>query len=166
MPVALSANAAAGEAVQHIVLPITSREAMDFVDVTARLQQAVADSSITEGVLMIQSRHTTAGLLINEDEPLLIDDLREMFERLVPTYLTYRHDDFHRRNLTSTERVNGHAHCRAALLRTSEYLAISKGALSLGRWQRVFFVDFDGGQQRELWLTVMGRRTLVAGAKD
>jgi secondary thiamine-phosphate synthase enzyme len=165
MQVALSTNLAA-DAIQHIVLPITTRQAMEFVDVTARLQQAVAESLVVEGVLMIQSRHTTAGLLINEDEPLLIEDLTEMFERLVPTYLTFRHDDFHRRNLNAAERVNGHAHCRAALLRTSEYLAIIDGTLSLGRWQRVFFVDFDGGQQRELWLTVMGRRTLAPGATD
>ena len=165
MQVALSTNLAA-DAIQHIVLPVATRQAMEFVDVTARLQQAVTESLVVEGVLMVQSRHTTAGLLINEDEPLLIEDLTELFERLVPSYLTFRHDDFHRRNLSSAERVNGHAHCRAALLRTSEYLAITSGTLSLGRWQRVFFVDFDGGQQRELWLTVMGRRTLVPGATD
>jgi secondary thiamine-phosphate synthase enzyme len=136
---------------------------MEFVDVTARLHAAVAESLIAEGLLMIQSRHTTAGLLINEHEPLLLEDLAELFERLVPAHLAYRHDDFHRRfgDAASTERVNGHAHCRAALLRTSEYLAISNGELSLGCWQRVLFVDFDGGQQRELWLTLLGRRTLA-----
>jgi secondary thiamine-phosphate synthase enzyme len=139
---------------------------MEFVDLTARLNEVVAESLMIEGLLMVQSRHTTAGLLINEDEPLLLEDLTEFFERLVPASFTYRHDDFHRRtvNLTSTERVNGHAHCRAALLRTSECLPVTNGAVGLGCWQRVFFVDFDGGQQREVWLTLLGRRTLVPTA--
>lgn len=164
MQAALSPTGAAAEAVQHTALQITTRHAMEFVDVTTRLHEVVAESGIVDGLLMVHSRHTTAGLLINENEPLLLEDLAEMFERLVPTYFTYRHDDFHRRNLTSTERVNGHAHCRAALLRTSECLAVTNGGLSLGRWQRVFFVDFDGGQQRDVWLTLLGRRTRVPAA--
>jgi secondary thiamine-phosphate synthase enzyme len=150
----------AGE-VQHTILQVTTRDAMEFVDLTDRLQEVVASSGVVEGLLMIQSRHTTTGLLINENEPLLLDDLAELFERLVPTYFTYRHDDFHRRygDVNSAERVNGHAHCRAALLRTSESLAVTNGSLTLGRWQRVFLVDFDGGQQREVWLTLVGRST-------
>lgn len=162
MTAALVTPRLATDAIRHVVLPVTTRHATEFVDVTDHVQQIVAESRLVEGLVMIHSRHTTAGVLINENEPLLIADLADLFERLVPTCFTYRHDDFHRRNLASTERVNGHAHCRAALLRTSECLAIANGALSLGRWQRVFFVDFDGGQQRDLWLTLLGRSTRTA----
>ena len=59
-------------------------------------------------------------------------------------------------NIVPGERRNGHAHCRAALLRASECIAVSGGELDLGRWQRVFFVDFDGGQHRTLSLTFVG----------
>jgi secondary thiamine-phosphate synthase enzyme len=164
---AASIEDVAADVVQHAVLRIATRQTMEFVDVTTRLQQVVAESRIGEGLLMVQSRHTTAGVMINEHEPLLLEDLRELFERLVPTAHSYHHDDFQRRtgHLPSTERVNGHAHCRAALLRTSEYLAVTNGRLSLGRWQRVFFLDFDGGQQRELWVTVSGRRILAPSAR-
>jgi secondary thiamine-phosphate synthase enzyme len=55
------------------------------------------------------------------------------------------------------ERRNGHAHCRAALLRTSESLLVTDGALSLGRWQRIFLVEFDGGQRREIVAAMYGR---------
>jgi secondary thiamine-phosphate synthase enzyme len=74
-----------------------------------------------------------------------------MFERLIPAG-PYEHDDFGRRtvNLTPDERSNGHAHCRAALLRTSESVPIVDGALTLGRWQRVFLVEFDGPRRREV----------------
>jgi secondary thiamine-phosphate synthase enzyme len=153
----------AGDAVEHKVLQITTRCAMEFVDVTARLQEVVAESRVREGIAIVQSRHTTAGILINEHEPLLLQDLAELFERLAPASRAYRHDDFDHRTGTvaSTERVNGHAHCRAALLRSSEHLGVRHGALSLGRWQRVFFVDFDGGQRRELWVTVLGRTRAI-----
>jgi secondary thiamine-phosphate synthase enzyme len=149
----------ARDVVQHSVLQITTRRATEFVDVTARLQELVAASGVAHGMLMVQSRHTTAGILINEHERLLLQDLEELFERLAPASRPYRHDDFaHRPEIVDAgERVNGHAHCRAALLRTSECVGVSNGALSLGRWQRVFFVDFDGGQRRELWVTILGQ---------
>lgn len=160
MPMPLTARTSApGAMVRHIVIAVETRWATEFVDITAQLAGAVEESRVTEGMLIVQSRHTTAGLLINEHEPLLLTDLELMFERLVPASQPYAHDDFTRRtvNLTERERINGHAHCRAALLRTSEYVPIENGLLTLGRWQRVFLVDFDGGQQREVWLTFLGR---------
>ncbi len=96
--------------------------------------------------------------MINEHEPLLLDDLKAMFERLVPAGPT-QHDDFElpHRQPQPDERVNGHAHCRAALLRTSESMPIVDGALTLGRWQRVFLVEFDGGQRREVSVALTAR---------
>ena len=156
MPLAASSNAL-GAAVRHIVFTVETRWATEFVDITAQLAGAVEESGVMEGMLIVQSRHTTAGVLINEHEPLLLTDLELMFERLVPASREYAHDDLTRRtvNLTDRERTNGHAHCRAALLRTSEYLPIANGLLTLGRWQRVFLVDFDGGQRREVWVTLL-----------
>ena len=107
---------------------------------------------------MVQTRHTTTGLMINEHEPLLLDDLEALFERLAPAGEAYAHDDFAVRtvNLMPGERRNGHAHCRAALLRDSESRAGRPRRAALGRWQRVFLVDFDGGQVRTVSLTCMG----------
>ena len=154
----LAHEMAARATVHHECLTIETLHAMEFVDITDRLVEAVAASGVVDGLLSVHSRHTTAGIMINEHEPLLLEDLRAMFERLVPTEPAYAHDDLTRRtvNLTPRERRNGHAHCRAALLRTSETVSIVDGCLSLGRWQRVFFVDFDGGQRRELRLTILG----------
>ena len=157
MPLAPDAAAAANSTVHHEIITIETTEALELVDVTERLANVVRRLNITDGVLTVHSRHTTAGILINEHEPLLLDDLRAMFERLVPATLTYAHDDFTRRtaNLAPCERHNGHAHCRAALLRASEMVPIVAGQLSLGRWQRIFFVDFDGGQRREISITIV-----------
>jgi secondary thiamine-phosphate synthase enzyme len=105
----------------------------------------------------VVTRHTTTGLLLNEHEPLLASDLAAMFERLVPASASYAHDDFTRRlALQPGERVNGHAHCRAALLRASECVPVSGGVLALGRWQRVLFVDCDGGQPRQVAVVCVG----------
>jgi secondary thiamine-phosphate synthase enzyme len=144
--------------VRHVVLSVETHRSTEFVDLTPQLLTVVEQSGVAEGLLMLQVRHTTAALLINEHEPLLLADLEAMIERLVPRAAVYGHDDFSRRtvNLTPRERTNGHAHCRAALFRTSESLPITCGVLSLGRWQRIFLVDFDGGQRREVWLTLMG----------
>jgi secondary thiamine-phosphate synthase enzyme len=159
MPRVVSAGPAIGGVVRHMVISVETERPVELVDLTAQIAQAVEQSGVVEGLIMIQSRHTTAGLMINEHEPLLLADLELLFERLVPASIVYGHDDFTRRtvNLTPRERRNGHAHCRAALLRTSECLPITRGALTLGRWQRVFLVDFDGGQRRELWLTATGQ---------
>jgi secondary thiamine-phosphate synthase enzyme len=131
--------------------------ATEFVDVTDHLIEAVNRLGVRSGVLTVHSRHTTAGIMINEHEPLLLQDLRAMFERLIPEDAAYAHDDFRRRagNISPRERRNGHAHCRAALVRTSETIPIIAGVLALGRWQRVFFVDFDGGQRREIHLAIL-----------
>jgi secondary thiamine-phosphate synthase enzyme len=81
-----------------------------------------------------------------------------MFDRLAPSEKCYAHDDLSRRvvNLMPGERRNGHAHCRAAFLRTSEVVAVSAGELTLGRWQRVMLVEFDGGRSRDVSITLMG----------
>lgn len=148
--------------VRHLVLSVETVRPTEFVDVTGALAATVDAFGLSEGVVTIQTQHTTTGLLINEHEPLLLGDLEAMFDRLVPAGADYAHDDGTRRtvNLGPDERRNGHAHCRAALLRTSESIGVSGGALTLGRWQRVFFVEFDGAQKRRISLTLMGETAI------
>ena len=143
----------------HLTISVVTREATEFVDLTPTLVALVQSLGVREGLLTVQTLHTTTGVMINEHEPLLLGDLKAMFERLVPAG-RYDHDDFERRtvNLTPDERVNGHAHCRAALLRTSESLPIVNGALTLGRWQRVFLVEFDGPRRREVSVALVATR--------
>jgi secondary thiamine-phosphate synthase enzyme len=149
---------AARSIVSHKAIVIMTNRPTEFVDVTDALSQAVRDAGLVGGIVTVQTRHTTTGLLINEHEPFLLDDLQALFERLVPVETRYAHDDPGRRtaNVTPGERRNGHAHCRAALLRTSESLSVEDGVLSLGRWQRIFLVEFDGGQRREIMATMYG----------
>ena len=156
MPVAVETTR---PGVQHyLTISVTTREPLEFVDLTPTLSSLVESLSARDGVLTVQTRHTTTGLMINEHEPLLLADLTAMFERLAPAGAAYAHDDFSCRtvNLVPGERRNGHAHCRAALLRTSESIPIVDGRMTLGRWQRVFLVEFDGAQRREVSVMIAG----------
>lgn len=150
--------AGAAPAVQHKTLTVHTVHPIQFMDVTRLVEAAVQQAALHSGVVTVQTRHTTTGLLINEYEPLLLADFRAMFERVAPARVDYAHDDFLRRtvNLTEDERPNGHAHCRAALLRSSETVAVRGGLLDLGRWQRVIFVEFDGARRRQIGLTMLG----------
>ena len=152
------AEAPAGAQVRHLVVSVVTRDPVEFVDITPALVRVVEGLGLRDGVLTVYTRHTTTGLLINEHEPLLFSDLQAMFERLIPEDGPFAHDDFERRtvNLTPGERRNGWAHCRAALLRTSESIPVAGAQLSLGRWQRVLLVEFDGGQTREIAVTLQG----------
>jgi len=152
------AEAPAGAQVRHLVVSVVTRDPVEFVDITPALVRVVEGLGLRDGVLTVYTRHTTTGLLINEHEPLLFSDLQAMFERLIPEDGPFAHDDFERRtvNLTPGERRNGWAHCRAALLRTSESIPVADAQLSLGRWQRVLLVEFDGGQRRDIAVTLQG----------
>ncbi len=144
-------------ALTQLVRVDTERQ-LEFVDVTDHVVCAVGDSGVRDGFAVVFSRHTTAGIRINEHEPLLLEDMARLLEHLAPTGAGYGHDDFAVRtvNLTEDERVNGHSHCRSLLLGASETVPISAGRLLLGRWQRIFLVELDGSAKRELIIQVVG----------
>ena len=131
---------------------------VSFDDITADLETILAGTGLLCGTVNVQTRHTTTGIVVNEHEPLLLDDLETTLERVAPTKSAYRHDDLTRRtvNLVVDERVNGHAHCKSLVLRASETINVVDGRLALGRWQRVFLVDCDGGQWREVSVVLTG----------
>ena len=144
----------------HMRLEVATTSDTAFVDLTGSLEEFVAQSGVEDGLLGVQTLHTTTGLVLNEDEPLLREDILRQLERLAPADVPYAHDDPTRRrvNLTPGERVNGHAHCRALALGASVSLSVADGTLQLGRWQRVLLVDFDGPQRRRVIVTIVGVR--------
>jgi secondary thiamine-phosphate synthase enzyme len=128
-----------------------------FVDITKQLRQEVRRSGLRMGRIHLQSLHTTVGLAVNENEPLLLRDFESLLERLAPSGAGYEHDDFARRfEIALDEPVNGHAHCRQLLLTGFATLLVEKGDLVLGRWQSVFAVELDGPRTRELAIQLDG----------
>jgi secondary thiamine-phosphate synthase enzyme len=137
---------------------VQTQRPLQILDVTPDVQECIRRGGLWEGIVNVQVLHTTVGLLVNEQEPLLFQDLERMLERLAPGRLDYDHDDLARRwpAPPPDERRNGHAHCRATLLRTSETLNVRQGALVLGRWQRLLMAELDGPQDRALSVALLG----------
>jgi len=128
-----------------------------FVDITEQLRHEVRKSGLRMGRIHLQSLHTTVGLAVNENEPLLLHDFESLLERLAPSGAGYEHDDFARRfEIALDEPVNGHAHCRQLLLTGFATLLVENGDLVLGRWQSIFAVELDGPRQRELAIQLDG----------
>lgn len=117
----------------------------EFVDVTARVAEAVAASGIAEGVVVVSSPHTTAGIAVNENaDPDVARDLLHGLDELAPRHGNWRHFE-----------GNSDAHLKTALVGTSATLPLRRGELALGTWQAVYFAEFDGPRTRYVDVTVV-----------
>jgi len=143
---------------RHARVCVTTQNPTEFVDLTERIQALVDEAGIFAGLVHVQSLHTTTAIVVNEHEPLLMEDFAALLANTAPRERAYLHDDMGVRtvNLAPGERPNGHAHCRALLLGSSVCLNVSGGAVQLGRWQRVFLVELDGPRTREVSVLVFG----------
>ncbi len=142
----------------HLRLRASTRGEQEVIDLTEQLEAFLLLSGLSRGLLVVHTLHTTTAVVVNEQEPLLHDDLFRQLERLAPRGIAYDHDDPVRRvvNRVDAERTNGHAHCRAMLLGSSASVPIVGGRLLLGRWQRVLLVELDGPQDRTVVATIVG----------
>ena len=142
-------------------LTVTTTRPTEFIDITALAQSVVREAGLHQGLVNIQSLHTTAAVVLNEHEPLLLDDFDQFLDRLAPKAGAYRHDDEAVRtvNVSPGERPNGFAHCRALVLTPSACLNVIEGQIRLGRWQRLFLVELDGPRRRELSIVTLGTGT-------
>jgi secondary thiamine-phosphate synthase enzyme len=143
---------------RHTRIRIVTERPSEFIDITDGLQRLIAQAGIVTGFANVHSLHTTAAVVVNEHEPLLLDDFAATLENAAPAGRTYQHDDEALRtvNLGPDERANGHAHCRALLLGSSTCLNVVDGKLALGRWQRVFLAEQDGPRTREISVLMLG----------
>jgi secondary thiamine-phosphate synthase enzyme len=143
---------------RHTKVRIVTEQHTEFIDLTESLEELLAESRILTGLLNVQSLHTTAAIVVNEGEPLLLTDFECVLRKIAPDDVAYRHDDESIRtvNLNPGERPNGSSHCKALLLSSSACLNVLDGRLVLGRWQRVFLAELDGPRSRELSVLLIG----------
>jgi len=146
-------------AVLHQAMHLQTEAGLQFIDLTEPIRTIVAQSSVEYGIVNIQTRHTTTAVVVNEHEPLLLEDMRRVLARVVPQHDYYLHNDFAIRtvNMTPDECPNGHAHCQALVLSSSVTLNILQGELQLGPWQRIFFIELDHARPRTVSVMVMGQ---------
>jgi secondary thiamine-phosphate synthase enzyme len=134
-------------------ITVQTGQSQEFIDVTKRVRDVVARSEIRNGMLIVNSLHTTMALFMNEFQSALIDDLGEILQRLVPRRDGYRHDD---PRFSDCDRANGHAHLRATLLGRSVAVAVADGEPALGTYESLVIAELDGPRTRTLGVQVMG----------
>ena len=142
-------------------LQVESTTAPEFIDITDRVVESVQESEVHDGFAVVFSKHTTAAITIQENEPLLLQDMASMLERFSPRNAHYRHNDFSVRtvHMHENECPNGHSHCQHLTLGSSEIIPIVQGSLAFGQWQRIFMVELDNEPRspiREILVQLMG----------
>ncbi|MBI2956995.1 MAG: YjbQ family protein [Acidobacteria bacterium] len=121
---------------QAIAVETTARTQLK--DITQEVARLVRQAGVENGVCHLYVPHTTAGILVNEsDDPDVACDIGEALDRLVPRDGPYKHYE-----------GNADSHVKAALVGVSETVPIEGGKLGLGRWQGIFFCEFDGPRRR------------------
>src|SRR3990170_7527056 len=128
----------------------TTHGSCDIIVITAKVTAQVRDAEIKDGLVALFVTGSTAALTTIEHEPGLVQDLKELVEKLIPSDKRYHHDD-------RWGDDNGFSHLRASLFGPSLQIPIEGGRLALGTWQQIILVDFDNRPRtREVTVQVMG----------
>lgn len=128
------------------LIRVRTRSRDDLVEITEEVQAAVGRAGIAEGVAVLQSLHTTAGLTINENaDPDVARDLVAKLEELVP-----RQESFYRH-----AEGNSDSHLKTSMMGPSLTVLVSRGRLVLGTWQGIYLCEWDGPRDREVGLQVL-----------
>jgi secondary thiamine-phosphate synthase enzyme len=117
----------------------------DFYNITPQVREAVAKSGVTGGMAVVYCPHTTAGITINENaDPDVVHDLLIGLNKAFPDRPEFRHAD-----------GNSSAHLKASAMGSGTTVIIENGKLLLGRWQGIYFCEFDPPRSRKFYVNVM-----------
>jgi secondary thiamine-phosphate synthase enzyme len=122
----------------------------DVIDITTQVSRMVAESGLTEGMVLVFVPGSTAAVTTIEYESGVVRDLKDAIERIAPTGIPYRHD-------ARWGDGNGYAHVRAALMGASLTVPLINGRLVLGTWQQIVLIDFDNEpRDRKILVSISG----------
>jgi len=117
-----------------------------MIDITSAIKKVVAEAGVRDGLCTVFIPHTTAGVTVNENaDPAVQSDMLMEINKIVPLHDNYKHME-----------GNSAAHLKSSLFGCSTNVIIADGQLCLGTWQSIFFCEFDGPRQRNVWVQVTG----------
>lgn len=138
-------------------IELESKTQIDFMDITDQVQKIVEDSGVREGNVTIFAPHTTMGIVINHNEPMLLQDFMRILYKIAPMDDRYSHDLFElRKGNKSDGRSNGHSHCKSFLVGVSQNIPVEKGKLAINHNQSIFALEFDGSRKRDVIVQAIG----------
>ena len=124
---------------------------MDFVNITAAVEELVAESRIQEGLCLVNAMHITASVFINDDEPGLHRDYKKWLEELAPfdpSPQRYHHN--------RTGEDNADAHHKRQIMGREVVVAVTGGRLDFGPWEQIFYGEFDGRRRKRVLVKIIG----------
>jgi secondary thiamine-phosphate synthase enzyme len=137
--------------VQSVPLAIRMAGGTDMANITQSVAEAVAASKVQDGIVTVFIKHTTASIMIIEDEPGIRADTKTFWDRVIPPDPLLQH------NIVNSGEDNGHSHLRGQLQGPSITIPFAGSALLLGTWQQIVLVDFDTrSRTRDLVVQVLG----------
>lgn len=121
-----------------------------FINITPQVEEALRESGIREGLVLVNAMHITASVFINDDEPGLHQDYDRWLEQLAPhePLSQYRH------NLTGED--NADAHLKRQVMGREVVVAVTEGRLDFGPWEQIFYGEFDGGRRKRVLVKIIG----------
>ncbi len=123
---------------QEISVQSTKRE--EFLDITDQVRDLIRENMWSNGLLVLYSTHTTAGITVNEAaDPSVVRDILSFLGRTIPRHGDYKHLE-----------GNSDAHIKSSLMGCTQQLIVDQGRLVLGTWQGIFFTEFDGPRSRKI----------------
>lgn len=120
----------------------------EYINITHEVDQALSESGIKEGFILVSAMHITAGVYVNDAESGIIQDIDEWLEEHCPYRDDYRH---HR-----TGETNGDSHLKSLMIGHEVIVPVTDGRLDLGPWQQVYYAEFDGQRRKRLIIKVLG----------
>ena len=125
-------------------------ERRGFVNITPQVEECLAESGVEEGFVLVNSMHITSSVFINDDESGLHHDFEVWLEGLAP------HEPIARYRHNSTGEDNGDAHLKRTVMGREVVVAITGGALDFGRWEQIFYGEFDGRRKKKVLVKIIG----------
>jgi secondary thiamine-phosphate synthase enzyme len=139
------------------LIEIETEQGINIHNITPEIEKLIAATGISNGQVLVCSRHTTTALAINENEERLLADIKVFLNKLAPESERYLHNDLHlRKNIPEDEPMNAHSHLMAMMLNNSEVIPIVDGKLALGTYQSVLFFELDGARKRTIFCQIFG----------
>jgi secondary thiamine-phosphate synthase enzyme len=134
-------------------IEVKTSERTELINVTDEIGSFVEATGVTDGHIQVSVLHTTAGIFINEWQDALLTDMKSIIEKVVPQDMYYKHNDL---EFSDCDKSNAHSHLRNIVLGHCLTVPISQSQIVLGRWQTIIFSEFDGPNQRKVFLQVFG----------
>ncbi len=132
--------------VHYTELPVKTLKRAHWIDITSGIGKVITESNLQNGIVMVSSLHTTAGITINENaDPDVGRDFFWKLNQLIPQDPSYHHTE-----------GNSDSHLKASLVGLSVQVPVKNGICVLGTWQSIYFCEFDGPRNRRVSVTCQG----------